>query len=210
MLYRALTVFIAALLFPLAALAAPTNLYLSDDFSGKTSFYQGTLDKRQFRTVDGQYEIDTTAADTYGQSVLLGDLDTYRVQVQGQMTTAGDRNSGFGLTVNYRPHQGGSPDFLLFLTYNEGYYTLLRSRIADVLRYPPAARRRGIAGRVQLEVRVTASGEIDRAIVVASSSHPLLDAEALDAVRRLGRVPFPEGLRPRPLSMRLPVDFVLN
>ena len=124
--YRALTVFIAALLFPLAALAAPTNLYLSDDFSGKTSFYQGTLDKRQFRTVDGQYEIDTTAADTYGQSVLLGDLDTYRVQVQGQMTTAGDRNSGFGLTVNYRPHQGGSPDFLLFLVYNQGYYTLLR------------------------------------------------------------------------------------
>jgi protein TonB len=92
----------------------------------------------------------------------------------------------------------------------EGYFTLLRSRIADVLRYPAAARRRGVSGRVQLEVRVTASGEIDRAVVVGSSSHPLLDAEALAAVRRLGRVPFPAGLQPRPLTMRLPVDFVLQ
>jgi len=128
----------------------------------------------------------------------------------------GGTGSGGGLGAGVGAHQGSAvalavpgdgagnaPEY-------EGYYALLRSRIADVLRYPAVARRRGITGRVQIEVRVTASGEIDRAVVVASSSHALLDAEALAAVRRLGRVPFPAGVRPRPLSMTLPVDFVLN
>jgi TonB family protein len=128
----------------------------------------------------------------------------------------GGTGSGGGLGAGAGAHQGSAValavpgDGASIAPEYEGYYALLRSRIADVLRYPAAARRRGITGQVQIEVRVTASGEIDRAAVVVSSSHPLLDAEALAAVRRLGRVPFPEGLRPRPLSMRLPVDFVLN
>jgi hypothetical protein len=42
------------------------------------------------------------------------------------MTQAGDRNSGFGLTLNYRARPNASPDFLLFLVYDQGYYTLLR------------------------------------------------------------------------------------
>jgi hypothetical protein len=118
--------FLFALLVPGAVCAASTNLYFSDDFSGKQSFYVGSLDNRQFRYADGQYEIDTTAATTYGQSVLLGDLTDYSVRVRGQMTSAGDSNSGFGITVNYRAREAGSPDFLLFLVYDAGYYTLLR------------------------------------------------------------------------------------
>jgi hypothetical protein len=114
------------LLVPVLAFAASSNLYFSDDFSGKKSFYVGTLDNRVFRYDAGQYEIDTTAAETYGQSVLLGDLSDYSVRVRGQMTKAGSTNSGFGITVNYRAREKGSPDFLLFLAYNEGYYTLLR------------------------------------------------------------------------------------
>ena len=45
---------------------------------------------------------------------------------------------------------------------------------------------------------------------MASSSHRLLDDAALEAVRAVGRVPFPPGVRPRPLKMRLPVVFVLR
>src|SRR5438093_1134420 len=98
--------------------SAPSKLYFSDDFSGKHNFFEGALDQRKFRYVAGQYEIDTTAASTYGQSVLMGDLDAYRVQATAQMTKAGDGSSGFGLTLNYRAHTGGSPDFVLFFVYD--------------------------------------------------------------------------------------------
>lgn len=91
----------------------------------------------------------------------------------------------------------------------ERYYALLRSRIHAALKYPTAARRRAIAGTVEIEVRVAPSGEVDHAAVVASSSHRLLDEAALDAARGL-RVPFPPGLRPAALRMRLPVVFDLR
>ncbi|MDQ3023197.1 MAG: hypothetical protein M3R04_02245 [bacterium] len=126
MLSRAIAVSALLTAMVTAAQAAPTNLYFSDGFAGKKSFFEGSLDQREFRYADGKYEIDTTAGTTYGQSVLLGDLTEYRVQATGQMTSAGDRNSGFGLTVNYRAVEGGSPEFLLFLVYDQGYYTLLR------------------------------------------------------------------------------------
>jgi hypothetical protein len=109
------------------ALAAPGNLYFSDDFSGSAKpFFEGTIENRQFRYVDGQYEIDTTAAGTYGQSVLLGDLEDYRVQVSGKLVRGDDKNAGFGISLNYRERQGGNPYFILFLVYNQGAYTILR------------------------------------------------------------------------------------
>lgn len=92
----------------------------------------------------------------------------------------------------------------------EGYFALLRSRLHEALRYPTAARRRGLTGTVHIDLDVAPSGAIGGVVLVASSSHRLLDEAALDAVRGLGRVPFPPGLRPRPLRVRLPVVFDLR
>ena len=92
----------------------------------------------------------------------------------------------------------------------EGYYQLLRARVQQTARYPGVARRRSLTGTVQLELEVAPSGELGSVVLVVSSSHALLDQEALDAVRRLGRVPFPAGMPPRRLHVRLPVDFVLR
>jgi TonB family protein len=63
---------------------------------------------------------------------------------------------------------------------------------------------------VNVEIEVAPSGAIARAAVVGSSSHPILDDAALDAVRALPRVPFPAALRPRALRARLPVVFELR
>ena len=93
--------------------------------------------------------------------------------------------------------------------YN-AYFSLLRARLHELLRYPTAARRRQLTGTVQIELDVAPSGAIGGVVLVASSSHPLLDDAALDAVRGLGRVPFPPGLRPRHLRVRLPVVFDLR
>jgi protein TonB len=90
------------------------------------------------------------------------------------------------------------------------YLALLRRRIVDALSYPPAARRRRLAGTVQIELEIQATGTISQVVVVASSSHRLLDDAAVEAVHGLERVPFPAGVPPRRLRVRLPVVFDLR
>jgi protein TonB len=84
---------------------------------------------------------------------------------------------------------------------------LLRRRVREALAYPPAARRRQLTGTVQLEVDIEPTGAITQVVLAASSSHRVLDEAALEAVREVGRLPFPSGLRPRRLRVRLPVVF---
>ena len=91
-----------------------------------------------------------------------------------------------------------------------GYYDTLRRRIHESLRYPPAARRRGAAGTVVVDAEIEPTGVVGRVTLVASSSHATLDEAALEAVRGLPRVPFPSGVQPRRLRVRLPVVFELR
>jgi periplasmic protein TonB len=90
------------------------------------------------------------------------------------------------------------------------YLAGVRQRILDALRYPPPARSRGLTGTVYLEIFIKSDGAIGDVAVTNSSSHPLLDEAALEAVRSLSPQPFPKGLEPRPLRVRLPVVFDLQ
>ena len=90
------------------------------------------------------------------------------------------------------------------------YVALLRRRVQEALTYPSAARRRGMSGTVHLDIAVEPTGRIGDVLVVRSSSHEMLDAAALEAVRGLRQVPFPPGVRPRPVRERLPVVFELR
>jgi protein TonB len=90
------------------------------------------------------------------------------------------------------------------------YLGSLRQRIHEALRYPPAARRRGLTGSVTLELTILPSGVIRDVAVVQSSSHAILDEAALDTVRALRAQPFPRNVPPRTLRVRLPVVFQLQ
>lgn len=91
-----------------------------------------------------------------------------------------------------------------------GYLARVRERIQEGLRYPPAARRRGVTGTVHLEISIGVDGAIGAVAVNTSSSHEILDRAALDAARSAPRVPFPSDVRPQPLRVRLPVRFELR
>jgi len=91
-----------------------------------------------------------------------------------------------------------------------GYYATLRQRLYDSLTYPQIARRRGLTGTVLVDVEIDASGKVGRATVVTSSKHSVLDDAALDAMHAVGKVPFPPGVAPRRLVVRLPVVFDLR
>ena len=90
------------------------------------------------------------------------------------------------------------------------YLARFRQRIQELVVYPLAARRRGLAGRVEIELLLDPSGGVRDVSVVASSSHEVLDEAAVEAVRALQPLPLPEHLPRRPLRVRLPVIFQLR
>jgi periplasmic protein TonB len=90
------------------------------------------------------------------------------------------------------------------------YLASFRRRIQELVVYPLSARRRGLAGKVEVEVVLEPTGRVRDVAVVATSSHSMLDDAALDAVRSLRPVPLPENLPRRPLRVRLPIVFDLR
>lgn len=90
------------------------------------------------------------------------------------------------------------------------YLARFRQRVEDALVYPLTARRRGHAGRVELDVLLEPSGRVARVEIVASSASAALDEAAMDAVRAIEPLPFPAGLPRRPLLVRLPLVFQLR
>ena len=131
-LWLCLALVLAVAVLPLRAALADDQIYFQDDFSGTQKyFYEGALDQRQFAYGGGQYHIDTTKSSAYGQSVLTEKLETYRVEATCQLKESKDPNGGgFGISFNYREASGGSAvsgsDFLLFLVYDRGAYSILR------------------------------------------------------------------------------------
>ncbi|MET0852495.1 MAG: energy transducer TonB [Candidatus Rokuibacteriota bacterium] len=91
-----------------------------------------------------------------------------------------------------------------------GYLARFRQGVRAALTYPMAARRRGLAGVVELEVSIDTQGRVRDVRVSASSSHAILDEAAADAVRRLPPMPFPPSLPARALTVRLPLVFALQ
>jgi TonB family protein len=63
---------------------------------------------------------------------------------------------------------------------------------------------------VELEVRLGSDGRLAAVEVVAGTSVSTLRAAAVSAVRAAAPFPFPPGLLPRPLVIRLPVEFRLR
>jgi TonB family protein len=90
------------------------------------------------------------------------------------------------------------------------YLARFRQRVEEALVYPLAARRRGHAGRVELEILLEPSGRVERVEVTVSSSNAALDAAAVDAVKAVKPIPLPDDLPPRPLLVRLPLVFHLR
>ena len=90
------------------------------------------------------------------------------------------------------------------------YLRRFRQRVAESLIYPLAARRQGLGGTVELHVWLEATGRVRDVQVARSSSHGVLDDAAVETIRRLGPMPFPDSLPRRPLLIRLPLVYELR
>lgn len=82
----------------------------------------------------------------------------------------------------------------------------LRRAEAELTRhlfYPPEAIALGIEGEVILLLTLTASGQLASVDIARSSGHALLDQAALDAARRIGKLPGTKRQMLFPVSFRL-------
>jgi len=118
---------------------------------------------------------------------------------------AGSESSGGGPAVaRARDGRGGiPPEYAPKLQH-------FRRRVQESLEYPLVARRRGLSGRLELEVLLEPSGRLGDIRVMSSSAHAVLDEAAVEAVRKLAPEPLPEHLPRRSLRIRLPLSFELE
>jgi protein TonB len=131
-------------------------------------------------------------------------------RARGGGETRGDASSSLG----------GAPGSALALGSSGGtgaipaeygpYLQRFRQQVQESLVYPLAARRQGLRGTVELDVWLDPAGRVRDVQVARSSSHELLDDAAVETIRRLGPLPFPESLPRRPLRIRLPLVFDLR
>jgi len=77
------------------------------------------------------------------------------------------------------------------------------------IQYPPAAREKGIEGRMELTFTVDRDGDT-RNIVVSKSLHPLCDSAAVDALRSVRFRPATYKGNRIPVRMSLPIRFQLQ
>lgn len=90
------------------------------------------------------------------------------------------------------------------------YFDMVRMKIESRKKYPDAARRRQIEGRVEVEFTLEPDGSVADATVIKTSRHPDLDRAALLAVRDAAPFPRPPArLFEGPLRMTIIIMFEL-
>ena len=90
------------------------------------------------------------------------------------------------------------------------YLAGFRQRLQKSLVYPLVARRRGLEGRVEIELVLEPSGRVRDVAVVSSSSYDVLDDAAVEAVKSIPPEPLPVQAKRQSLRVRLPVVFQLQ
>jgi protein TonB len=91
-----------------------------------------------------------------------------------------------------------------------GGETALMKFITDNIRYPKAAKDKGIQGRVMIRFVVTANGNIDR-VEVLKGVDPLLDQEAIRVIKMMPQwTPGRQGGKVVNVWYTIPVTFALS
>lgn len=90
--------------------------------------------------------------------------------------------------------------------YGDAQLSLIREKVSREVRYPLMARRQGWVGRVTVEFTVQLSGEVGALRVAESSGYPMLDRQALLAVKAASPFSPPSVVA----TLTLPVAFELH
>jgi len=96
------------------------------------------------------------------------------------------------------------------LNVSERVSAALQSQLAQRFEYPWLARKRGWQGLVTLSLHIDANGELSQWKVIRTSGYRILDRSALQAARRISRLPQANRLlNGRSLTLSIPVRYQL-
>lgn len=96
------------------------------------------------------------------------------------------------------------------LNVSERVSAALQSQLAERFEYPWLARKRGWQGLVTLSLHIDANGELSQWKVTRTSGYRILDRSALQAARRISRLPQADRLlNGRSLTLSIPVRYQL-
>ena len=88
------------------------------------------------------------------------------------------------------------------------YYRHVEAHLAKYRKYPRSARQRRQEGQVSISFTIHLDGKLTDVAVVEGSSHPTLDAAALETVKRASPVPkIPRSVSRESLSAVLQIDW---
>lgn len=88
------------------------------------------------------------------------------------------------------------------------YFGLVRARIENSKKYPPAARRSGVEGQVLVQFSIGLDGSLKDLKILKKSSHAVLDSAALSAVERAAPFPKPpKGRFTGPIPLQITIVF---
>ncbi len=119
-------------------------------------------------------------------------------------------NSHFG-DPSTGENSGGGATRLHRTDWQASYKKKVLARIQDAKRYPFAARRMSLEGRVVVEFRVSSSGALENVGMVEGSGHSILDSDALAWVRRAAPFPpFPPDVRGDSISFTYGLTYDLK
>jgi periplasmic protein TonB len=91
------------------------------------------------------------------------------------------------------------------------YLAQVRAAIERHKRYPSAALRAGLTGKVVLRFVILADGRVIDPRVAESHGHAAFSGAALESLRRAGQMPpFPETIRQERLVVQVPMAFTLR
>jgi protein TonB len=91
------------------------------------------------------------------------------------------------------------------------YLAQVRAAIERHKRYPSAALRAGLTGKVVLRFVILADGRVIDPRVAESHGHAAFSGAALESLRRAGQMPpFPETIRQERLVVQVPIAFTLR
>jgi len=91
--------------------------------------------------------------------------------------------------------------------YRRANFSAIRDSILGNLHYPMLARRRGWSGQVELSFTIDPDGSVSGLKVLTSSGFPVLDEQAMNAIRRSAPFSPPP---PMAVDLVMPVTFRLN
>ncbi len=86
----------------------------------------------------------------------------------------------------------------------------LRNRVAELQRYPVAARMNGLEGKVIVKVVILSDGSLADVAVKKSSGHHELDAAALETVRQATPLLMTQPLKKSEVVINLPIVYSLS